>query len=161
MKHVTPTLQARTQVALHGPVCILCLLLLACVSSREVKQLVGGSESDLFNHGEHSPAAIQSHANPENFHPLASTTQVPTTSSSLAILATVCRRCQINRHHKFPVDNPFKVETPIPVSDPYPHPIKIPILVNMAPKYKEHGSCSRHSKNSCRDCYWWRGNLRD
>jgi hypothetical protein len=45
----------------------------------------------------------------------------------------------------------FKVETPIPISDPYPHPIKIPIPVIMAPKYKEHGSYSRHSRNTCRE----------
>jgi hypothetical protein len=44
-----------------------------------------------------------------------------------------------------------KVETPIPVSDPYLHPIKIPIPVIMAPKYKEHGSCSWHSRSTCRE----------
>jgi hypothetical protein len=44
-----------------------------------------------------------------------------------------------------------KVETLIHVSDPYLHPIKIPIPVIMAPKYKEHGSCSRHSRNTCKE----------
>jgi hypothetical protein len=47
--------------------------------------------------------------------------------------------------------SPIKVETPIPVSDPYLHPIKIPIPVIMAPKYKEHGSCSWHSRNTCKE----------
>jgi hypothetical protein len=31
------------------------------------------------------------------------------------------------------------------VWDPYPHPIKTPILVIIAPKYKSHRSCSPHS----------------
>jgi hypothetical protein len=39
-----------------------------------------------------------------------------------------------------------KVEAAIPVSEPYLHPIKAPI----PPKYKEHGSCSWHNRNTCR-----------
>jgi hypothetical protein len=41
-----------------------------------------------------------------------------------------------------------KVATSIPVWDPYPHLIKIPILVIMTSKYKEHGSCSQHIRNT-------------
>jgi hypothetical protein len=45
---------AGAHAALHGPVPCLSLALLAFVSSREMKQVVGGPESDLFNRGNHS-----------------------------------------------------------------------------------------------------------
>jgi hypothetical protein len=48
-----------------------------------------------------------------------------------------------------------KVAVAIPVWEPYPHPIKIPIPVIMAPKYKGHalGIVGTHVDI----CYWWRG----
>ena len=83
---------------------------------------------------------ILSHPNPSLITPI-----IPTKNSAPIGLFLIL-------HSYFfwhtPTMTPSKAARAIPVWEPYLHPIKMPIPIIMAPKYK-HGSCSWHNRNTC------------